>query len=87
MEGDGSDEADAEIGLEIALIEVSYKLGFIYGLFWIKEMIDDVNDAQKSEDESECDAPSLVGGSLVEMESSCESFNDFETYSGSSSSE
>ena len=33
MDGEGSDGADAEIGLEIALIEVSYKLGFIYGLF------------------------------------------------------
>ena len=50
-------------------------------------MADDVNDAQKSEDESECDAPSLIGGSFIEMDSSCESFNDLETYSGSSSSE
>ena len=50
-------------------------------------MVDDVNDAQKSEDESECDAPSLNGGSFIEMDSSCDSFNDLETYSGSSSSE
>ena len=50
-------------------------------------MMDDVNDPQKSESESECDAPSLVGGSFVEMDSSCESFDDLETYSGSSTSE
>ena len=50
-------------------------------------MVDDLNDAQKSDSESECDAPSLNGGSFIEMDSSCESFNDLETYSGSSSSE
>lgn len=53
----------------------------------LKEMNDDVNDPQRSETESECEAPSLVGGSFVEMDSSCESFNDLESYSGSSSSE
>ena len=53
----------------------------------LKEMVDDLNDAQKSDSESECDAPSLNAGSFIEMDSSCESFNDLETYSGSSSSE
>ena len=97
MDGDGSDGADAEIGLEIALVEVTIwaiidlNPSFLkYNLYYInhsKEMIDDVNDPQKSESESECEAPSLVGGSFVEMDSSCESFNDLETYSGSSTSE
>ena len=73
--------------LDLKLHWLKWVISSAHGLFWIKEMIDDVNDAQKSEDESECDAPSLVGGSFVEMESSCESFNDLETYSGSSSSE
>ena len=59
----------------------------IFNITCLKEMNDDVNDPQRSETESECEAPSLVGGSFVEMDSSCESFNDLESYSGSSSSE
>ena len=87
MDDDGSDGADAEIGLEIALVEVCLTNVCLFDINDFKEMMDDVNDPQKSESESECEAPSLVGGSFVEMDSSCESFNDLETYSGSSTSE